>query len=126
WPASAVIVASAKHGARGQNGGKLPHFICRLFLNTNPTGGRIGCKKCESIPIPTLKGRNRTAQGVSPGVRHGKAGSSPERATQSAPPLQGSIQAARVSGLTPWAVLLDPFRVPQCVLPGLAIPILGS
>ena len=46
---------------------------------------------------------------------------------QVAPPLQGSIQAARVfPGLTPWAVLLDPFRVPQCFLPGLAIPIVGT
>src|SRR5438477_10614370 len=42
---------------------------------------------------------------------------SPERATQSAPPLQGSIQATPVlPGLTPWAVLLDPCRVPQVFL----------
>jgi hypothetical protein len=48
----------------------------------------------------------------SPGSRESSQ-NSPERATQSASPFQGWFCAiAQFPGLTPWALLLDPFRVP--------------
>src|SRR6058998_1378274 len=64
------------------------------------------------------KGRRRTAQGVSPGNTNSN-NVSPERAKQlvsvlksnSASPFQGSAICTLNPGLTPWAVLLDPFGV---------------
>jgi hypothetical protein len=42
---------------------------------------------------------------------------SPERATQPAPPFQGWFLVLRqFPGLAPWALLLDPFRVPIEIL----------
>src|SRR5437762_4544795 len=73
-------------------------------------------KKCESIPIPALEGRNRTAQGVSPGVRHGKPGSALKGRRRVPRPFRArSMPLGVFPRLTPWAVLLDPFRVPSSV-----------
>src|SRR6058998_2446293 len=65
------------------------------------------------------KGRRRTAQGVSPGNTNSN-NVSPERAKQlvsvlksnSVSPFQGSASCTLNPGLTPWAVLMDPFGVP--------------
>src|SRR6266516_1128443 len=73
---------------------------------------RLRLKVRVDSPIPALKGRNRTAQGVSPGVRHGELGSALKGRRSLPRPFRArSMQHGVFPGLTPWAVLLDPFRV---------------
>src|SRR5436309_15486659 len=77
---------------------------------------RLRLKVRVDSPIPALKGRNRTAQGVSPGVRHGELGSALKGQSSLPRPFRArSMPRGVFPGLTPWAVLLDPFRVPASV-----------
>src|SRR5437867_2054215 len=72
--------------------------------------------------IRALKGRHRTAQGVSPGVRRGKLRSALKGRCSLLRPFRArSMRRGLFPGLTPWAVLLDPFRVPVGLLPEFVI-----